>query len=102
MSAVHVSPRRMPFDWFGETTKAARPAMPTNLVNLDALIPRQDFEFVEEDMPEAQPRPAIDLTHLEPGNFFYFALRKPDFQRETASWSPEKVADFIATFRITN
>jgi len=72
--------------------------MPTNLVNLDALIPRQDFEFVEEDMPEAQPRPAIDLTHLEPGNFFYFALRKPDFQRETASWSPEKVADFIATF----
>lgn len=28
----------------------------------------------------------------------YLALRKPDFQRETANWSPQKIQDFVKTF----
>ena len=39
----------------------------------------------------------IDIRHLEDG-FFLNALRKPDFQRETARWSPNKVLDLIRTF----
>ena len=35
---------------------------------------------------------------LEKGGLLYPALRKPDFQRETANWSPEQVADLISTF----
>jgi hypothetical protein len=35
---------------------------------------------------------------LAPNGLLYPALRKPDFQRETASWSPEQVADLISTF----
>ena len=35
---------------------------------------------------------------LEASAFFYDTLRKPDFQRETASWSPDTVANFISSF----
>ncbi len=32
------------------------------------------------------------------GNFFYPVLRKPDFQRETHEWSPNKVKGLIESF----
>lgn len=66
-------------------------------VNLDAMIPREDFEVKEEET-------AIDLfkdfpiTHLAPESPYLKLLRKPDFQRETNHWSPEQVATFIASF----
>ncbi len=67
-----------------------------NVVNLDALIPRADF--TEELTPTAPPDiRALDIRQLEAG-FLAHSLRKPDFQRETAAWSPEKIVDLIHTF----
>jgi hypothetical protein len=40
----------------------------------------------------------VAVRDLEEKSFFYDALRKPDFQRETANWSPPKVADLVRTF----
>ncbi|MBZ9806937.1 MULTISPECIES: HNH endonuclease family protein [unclassified Mesorhizobium] len=70
-------------------------AATTNIVNLDALIRREDLAApgeVGEDIS------SLSIAGLEPKGFLYPALRKPDFQRETANWSPEQVADLIGTF----
>lgn len=67
-------------------------------VNLDALIPREDFEIMK-DSPAAPPLlPATSISELENGKFFLAVLRKPDFQRETSEWTPEKVSEFIFSF----
>ena len=70
-------------------------ARTTNVVNLDALIKRADMAAVGE---AGEDIPALYITGLEPKGWLYPALRKPDFQRETANWSPEQVADLISTF----
>lgn len=56
--------------------------MATNVVNLDALIPREDFA-VDESPRKATPPERITVAHLD-GHFFAGDLRKPDFQKETA------------------
>ena len=66
-----------------------------NLVNLDALVPRADL-FEQPDSVVADA-PSIRITDLEAG-LTYSLLRKPDFQRETANWSPQQVAGLIQTF----
>jgi hypothetical protein len=71
-------------------------AVPTHFVNLDALILRQDMEAGEQ-------RPSVvtkDITHteLEVGKNTFTVLRKPDFQRETSMWTPEKVKDLIVAY----
>jgi hypothetical protein len=70
--------------------------MAKSVVNLDALIPREDMLS-----PAGEYRGVslerIDIGHLDDG-FFVNALRKPDFQRETAHWSPEKIADLVQAF----
>ncbi len=66
-------------------------------VNLDALIPRENFE-IERQGEEAPTKTEVGLGELVPTAFFYEALRKPDFQRETDDWSSERVADLIGTF----
>jgi hypothetical protein len=75
-----------------------RDAMPGNRVNLDALIPRQDMETGE--VKPANPGPVYRLKHaeLEYESNTYQVLRKPDFQRETSSWTPEKVRDLIVAY----
>jgi hypothetical protein len=70
--------------------------MTTNVVNLDALIPREDL-LVDAGAPNVSRLEKIDIRHIEEG-FFLSALRKPDFQRETAQWSPDKVADLVRAF----
>jgi hypothetical protein len=70
--------------------------MSTNVVNLDALIPRDDFA-VSETPTKATPLDRINIAHLD-GHFFAGDLRKPDFQRETAQWTPAKVVDLIRSF----
>lgn len=70
--------------------------MSTNVVNLDALIPREDLA-VDAGAPNISRLEKIDIRHIEEG-FFLSALRKPDFQRETAQWSPDKVADLVRAF----
>jgi Protein of unknown function DUF262/HNH endonuclease len=70
--------------------------MPTH-VNLDALIPREDFEVVSSG-EQAPRKPSLQINDLEREAFFYGALRKPDFQRETAEWDPKRVVGLIRTF----
>jgi hypothetical protein len=69
----------------------------TNVVNLDAMIRRADLAAPGESGEDV---PALSIPQLERTGFLYPALRKPDFQRETAHWSPEQVADLISTFAI--
>jgi hypothetical protein len=67
----------------------------TNIANLDALIAREDLAAPGETGEDIT---SLSVAGLEPRGFLYPALRKPDFQRETANWTPEQVADLIATF----
>lgn len=68
-----------------------------NRVNLDAMIPREDFAVEAEDY-------TIDLikdfpiSHLNPDSPILKLLRKPDFQRETNHWNPEQVVTFVSSF----
>lgn len=66
-------------------------------LNLDALIPREDFAVVD-DAQQSKTVDSIQIQNLENKSFFYPVLRKPDFQRETSDWSVEKVSDFIFSF----
>lgn len=70
--------------------------MSTNTVNLDALIVRDDFagDITTKGVSERQ---RIQVNDLE-GGFLLPALRKPDFQRETSYWSPQKVVDLVKSF----
>lgn len=67
----------------------------TNVVNLDALIPREDLAAPGELGEDIN---GLYLPGLEAKGLLYPTLRKPDFQRETANWGPEQVADLIRTF----
>ena len=67
----------------------------TNVVNLDALIRRADLAAPGEASEDIT---ALSVMGLAPKGLLYPALRKPDFQRETADWSPEQVSDLIITF----
>lgn len=66
-------------------------------VNLDALIPRDDFDIANPSQVGAKPD-RIVITDLEKNRFFYPVLRKPDFGRETSEWDAQKVADLIESF----
>jgi hypothetical protein len=71
-------------------------ALSTNVVNLDAMIPREDFA-IDVQPEQASGIEKISIVHLE-GPFFGPDLRKPDFQRETNNWTPHKVADLVRAF----
>ena len=64
--------------------------------NLDAIIPREDFEVIDSQT-SANYFNNINITTLT-GGLFYPFLRKPDFQRETNEWEGKKIADFIDSF----
>jgi hypothetical protein len=70
--------------------------MATNVVNLDALIPRDDF-MVDDGPQRVTPGERIKIVDLD-NHFFANDLRKPDFQRETIQWTPNKVVDLIRSF----
>lgn len=70
--------------------------MATNTVNLDALIERDDFAADAEHVG-GNPRNNISIPDLD-GGFFSGDLRKPDFQRETTHWTPQKVVDLVRAF----
>lgn len=73
--------------------------MPTHLVNLDALIVREDFEVkADTPPPPSQLSATLSVAQLEVSGLMYQALRKPDFQRETSNWEPQKIADFVRSF----
>lgn len=70
--------------------------MPSNVVNLDALIPRENFDIDTKPVPLNHDT-TISINTLKDPNFFA-GFRKPDFQRETNHWSPKKVLDLIVAF----
>lgn len=68
-------------------------------LNLDALILREDFEIEESDKQDSSKKTeTIAIRDLEENSFFFPLLRKPDFQRETSEWEPQKVCEFIRSF----
>jgi hypothetical protein len=71
-----------------------------DVVNLDALIDREDFvaPVGDEDGVGEGGKSSASVTDLTRGESFFGTLRKPDFQRETAAWSPVMVCDFIEAF----
>jgi len=70
----------------------------TQRVNLDAMIPREDFAVINEDIIELELIRDFPISHLESDSAILKLLRKPDFQRETNHWSPEQIATFITSF----
>ena len=72
--------------------------MPDIYVNLDGLITRDDFEAKPDQAAGANFAATQTITELEKGKFFYSVLKKPDFQRETANWTPDTVAELIKSF----
>ncbi|NVK22349.1 MAG: DUF262 domain-containing protein [Kangiellaceae bacterium] len=68
-------------------------------VNLDALIPREDFDVKDSISSSARNINTIGVRDLEyQKSFFFQALRKPDFQRETNEWDQSKIASLIESF----
>lgn len=66
-------------------------------VNLDALITRQDMEGGnQKNVPQDFGFKHSDL--LKKGGMTYAILKKPDFQRSTSSWTPEKVRDMVIAY----
>lgn len=70
------------------------------MVNLDALIRREDFTVsVDPNKTSALGQDTkMKVIELEPTSLMFKWLRKPDFQRTTAHWPPAKVAGFIESF----
>ncbi len=61
-------------------------------VNLDAMIPREDFEVATDGHPQVQELGTqIKLSELEDKGIIYNILRKPHFQRETSGCDPTRV-----------
>lgn len=70
-----------------------------NLVNLDAMILREDFALQgKSPSPIFDSIQAISVQNFLPGNFIAPILRKPDFQRETNHWTPEQVVSLLECF----
>ena len=79
---------------------AQRSHVAHNPANLDALIRREDFVVVidPKNIQAVEEAPKLKIQELENDSFMFRKLRKPDFQRTTAHWSPEKIAAFIKSF----
>jgi Protein of unknown function DUF262/HNH endonuclease len=69
-----------------------------DIVNLDALIVREDFNSEHGVAAGEKGKSEASKTDLSKGEHFYSTLRKPDFQRETAAWSPEAICNFLVSF----
>lgn len=66
-------------------------------VNLDAIIPREDFE-VEDNINPGKKKETLSIEDIKSDSFFFSNVRKPDFQRETNEWDGKKIAEFLESF----
>lgn len=66
-------------------------------VNLDAIIPREDFE-VENGTNTGKKKETLSIEDIKADSFFFTTVRKPDFQRETTEWDSKKISNFIQSF----
>ncbi len=69
-----------------------------NLVNLDAMIVREDFASDEASETSFENVSSIAIRDFMPGALIGPNLRKPDFQRETNHWTPEQVVSLLECF----
>ncbi len=69
----------------------------THQVNLDCLLQREDFESSAEGSIVGN-EPLFKVEELQKGKLYFSVLRKPDFQRMTANWSPSMIVGFIRSF----
>lgn len=69
-------------------------------ITLDALIPREDFNILSSTGSSSNTRnkTTLSIEDLKYDSFFFSALRKPIFQRETNEWDGEKVCSMIESF----
>jgi hypothetical protein len=68
-------------------------------VNLDALIKRDDFLSSHGQLDiQSNFTISLKITELDIDSFMSKLIRKPDFQRETSEWDPEKIAELIECF----
>jgi len=65
---------------------------------LDALIPRDDFEVNDKEAGTTGNITNIGVRDFERNSFFFKALRKPDFQRETNKWGTKQIVSLIDSF----
>ena len=72
--------------------------MARHFVNLDALIPREDFDVEDDAALSYKTGGNLKLSEIESGGLVFQTLRKPDFQRETSNWTPEKIVELVRGF----
>lgn len=70
----------------------------SNLVNLDAMIEREDFAAAGADTSDVGSIGTISVRDFTVGGLIGPALRKPDFQRETNHWAPDQVVSLLECF----
>lgn len=70
----------------------------SNLVNLDALIKREDFGFNTEEEESYESFGTISIRDFTKGALIAPNFRKPDFQRETNHWTPNQVLSLLESF----
>lgn len=70
----------------------------SNLVNLDAMIKREDFAEENPDTSSFENFQNIPARELETGKPIINLLRKPDFQRETNHWTPEQLVSLLECY----
>lgn len=73
-------------------------ALRSNLVNLDAMIKREDFAASDAESSNFENVSTISLRDFTQGGLIGPNLRKPDFQRETNHWAPEQVVSLLECF----
>ncbi|MBK1790059.1 GmrSD restriction endonuclease domain-containing protein [Persicirhabdus sediminis] len=73
-------------------------ASKSNLVNLDAMIKREDFAAGDGENSSYETINNISVRDLTPGGLTAPILRKPDFQRETNHWTPAQVCSLIKCY----
>ncbi|PCI90320.1 hypothetical protein COB18_01030 [Candidatus Kaiserbacteria bacterium] len=67
-------------------------------VNLDAIIPREDFEVTDKRGKTMQTKSTLSIEDIKTDSFFFSSVRKPDFQRETNEWDSKKISEFLSSF----
>ena len=73
-------------------------ALRSNLVNLDAMIKREDFAASDTEPSSFENVSTISLRDFTKGGLIGPSLRKPDFQRETNHWTPDQVVSLLECF----
>lgn len=70
-----------------------------NLVNLDAMIIREDFAVKSsQSSPHYDKQDKISVRDFTADGLLGSLLRKPDFQRETNHWTPEQVVSLLECY----